>query len=205
MPERTSGSQKMLKVGAIAAVFTIGVAAACYEPSSAPNAAAGTPTVAMNKDIAGVGDDVARLRAATARFHDIDAARAAEYTVALTGCYTDELNGQGGMGYHFGKGSIIDATVNELEPEALLYEPQKNGRPKLVGVEYIVPFAVVPSESPAPRAFGMDFKKNFVFNVWALHVWVWKHNPSGLFADWNPDVTCANAPSASTAVSHSSH
>ena len=23
-----------------------------------------------------------------------------------------------------------------------------------------------------------------------LHVWLWKHNPSGLFAEWNPSVTC---------------
>jgi hypothetical protein len=23
-----------------------------------------------------------------------------------------------------------------------------------------------------------------------LHVWLWQHNPSGLFAPWNPDVTC---------------
>ncbi len=23
-----------------------------------------------------------------------------------------------------------------------------------------------------------------------LHVWLWKENPEGLFAEWNPDVTC---------------
>jgi hypothetical protein len=23
-----------------------------------------------------------------------------------------------------------------------------------------------------------------------LHVWLWKHNPSGLYAPWNPDATC---------------
>lgn len=205
MRERSSGNRRMLEAGIVMTVFTVGIAAACYEPSSGPNAASSTRGVAMKKDVADVGDQVARLRAATARFHDIDAARDAQYTVALTGCYVDEIEGRGGMGYHWGKGSIIDATVNELEPEALLYEPQKNGRPKLVGVEYIVPFTAVSSESPAPRAFGVEFKRNFVFNVWALHVWVWKHNPSGLFADWNPDVTCANAPSASSSVSHSSH
>jgi len=22
------------------------------------------------------------------------------------------------------------------------------------------------------------------------HAWVWKHNPAGMFADWNPEVTC---------------
>lgn len=23
-----------------------------------------------------------------------------------------------------------------------------------------------------------------------LHVWAWKNNPSGMFADWNPMVSC---------------
>jgi hypothetical protein len=26
--------------------------------------------------------------------------------------------------------------------------------------------------------------------IWYLHVWIWEPNPSGLFADWNPSVTC---------------
>jgi hypothetical protein len=29
--------------------------------------------------------------------------------------------------------------------------------------------------------------------VWALHVWVGRQNPSGIFSDWNPKVTCDNA------------
>ena len=24
-----------------------------------------------------------------------------------------------------------------------------------------------------------------------LHAWLWQHNPSGFFEDWNPRVTCA--------------
>jgi len=23
-----------------------------------------------------------------------------------------------------------------------------------------------------------------------LHVWIWRENPSGMFADWNPTVHC---------------
>ena len=26
-----------------------------------------------------------------------------------------------------------------------------------------------------------------------LHAWVWKDNPAGTFADYNPDVTCEHA------------
>jgi hypothetical protein len=181
----------------------IGASAGCFEPSSGPSAAADRTSVSANREAAGLGDQIAQLRAATARFHDLEAAKDAGYNVALTACYEDEVNGEGAMGYHYGKPSIINATVNQLEPEALLYEPQKNGRPRLVGVEYIVPFTVVSEDSPPPRAFGLNFKKNFVFNVWALHVWVWKNNPSGIFADWNPNVTCDNAPDASLNISHS--
>jgi hypothetical protein len=25
---------------------------------------------------------------------------------------------------------------------------------------------------------------------YALHVWAWKENPNGTFADWNPKVSC---------------
>jgi len=26
--------------------------------------------------------------------------------------------------------------------------------------------------------------------IWYLHVWHWEPNPSGVFADWNPNVKC---------------
>ena len=174
----------------------------CFEPASAPSPTTDVGGVSANREASDVADQVGKLRAATAQFHDIEVARTAGSTVALTGCYKDEMGGKGAMGYHFGKGSAINATVDQLEPEALLYEPQKNGRLRLVGVEYIVPFTEVSADSPPPRAYGLDFKKNFVFNVWALHVWVWKNNPSGIFADWNPDVTCDYAPAASLSTSH---
>jgi hypothetical protein len=48
--------------------------------------------------------------------------------------------------------------------------------------------------------FGQDFKHNDTFGIWALHAWVWKDNPSGIFADWNPRVTCEHATALSTMV-----
>jgi len=24
-----------------------------------------------------------------------------------------------------------------------------------------------------------------------LHVWLWKHNPAGMFAEWNPGLSCS--------------
>jgi hypothetical protein len=33
-------------------------------------------------------------------------------------------------------------------------------------------------------------RPNEAFGLWTLHVWLFKHNPNGLFADWNPLVRC---------------
>lgn len=57
----------------------------------------------------------------------------------------------------------------------------------------------LPTYSPrvarrAPTLFGQDFhlKTNIPGTppVWALHLWLWTHNPEGLFADYNPTVSC---------------
>jgi hypothetical protein len=136
--------------------------------------------------------DLAALRRLTAPFHDIDEAAAAGWAAQITPCLEDPS--LGAQGFHYGNPTFIDGDVNLLEPELLLYEPQPNGRLRLVGVEYIVPFAILPATADPPTLFGQEFHTNFVFGVWALHVWIWRHNPSGLFADWNPQVSCAAAP-----------
>ena len=38
----------------------------------------------------------------------------------------------------------------------------------------------------APNRYGLD-------PFYELHVWAWKSNPRGPFADMNPDVTCTHA------------
>ena len=39
-----------------------------------------------------------------------------------------------------------------------------------------------------------------------LHVWAWKHNPSGMFADWNPTVSCDDyAGESSASAVHGMH
>ena len=60
---------------------------------------------------------------------------------------------------------------------------------RLVAVEYIVPFTAWTDPDP-PVLHGLVFHANQTFQVWALHAWVFHHNPSGMFADWNPDVSC---------------
>ncbi len=144
---------------------------------------------------ASVERDLATLRRVTAPYHDFAGATSdGGYTVQVTGCMSDPS--AGGMGFHYGNPNFIDGAVAVDQPELLLYEPEQNGQMRLVAVEYIVPFTAWTGTKP-PRLFGRDFKRNETFQVWALHAWVWKNNPSGMFADWNPTVGCANAPAMS--------
>jgi hypothetical protein len=134
--------------------------------------------------------DLAALRQVTAPFHDFEKAKAAGWSAKITACMTDP-GGAGGMGFHYGNPALIDGTVRAREPELLLYEPDEQGV-HLVAVEYIVPYTKRGRDDTPPRLFGQPFKHNDAFQIWALHVWAWKDNPSGLFADWNPRVTCAH-------------
>jgi hypothetical protein len=80
--------------------------------------------------------------------------------------------------------------VRADEPELLLYEPERHGRLRLVAVEYIIPYSAHSRSAAPPVLFGQEFRQNDTFALWGLHVWLWKLNPRGLFADWNPRVNC---------------
>jgi hypothetical protein len=99
---------------------------------------------------------------------------------------------EGAMGFHYANTALIEDGVVDLKrPEALLFEPpHKEGeRHRLVGVEYIVPIALWNRPTP-PRLFGREFSEVPGFGVYGLHVWVEKSNPKGLFAPYNPRVSC---------------
>lgn len=128
------------------------------------------------------------VRDLTKDFHDIEVAMAAGWEVDLSGCV--EHPSEGGMGHHFGRPEFIDGRVNHLEPQVLLYEPEANGGFKFLGVEYIVPFAILPSDAEAPELFGHQFHANHELELWALHVWTERENSKGMFYDWNPGVSC---------------
>ena len=142
-----------------------------------------------------VNKDLAALRRVTARFHNFKTAAAAGWAAQITPCMTDPA-GAGGMGFHYGNTALIDGTARVEEPELLLYEPDRSGRLRLVAVEYIIPYTEHSRSATPPELFGgQKFKQNDTFQLWGLHAWVWEHNPSGMFADWNPRVTCEHTTS----------
>jgi hypothetical protein len=136
-----------------------------------------------------VARDLARLRAVTEPFRDLAAAQAAGYPTATPPCLANAT--AGGMGHHYVNRAHVDDRLDLEHPEILLYAPAGNGRQKLVAVEYIIPYRILPPESAAPRIFGQALRKSEELKLWYLHVWAWEENPAGLFADWNPVVKCS--------------
>jgi hypothetical protein len=148
---------------------------------------------------ASAASQIAQLRRLVAPFHDFKAASDAGWSAPITPCLVaadlPSQPGSGAMGLHFGNLAYIQdgGVVDLLQPELLLYEPEKNGKLRFVGVEYIVPFADHPATDPAPTLLGHEFSQVPEFGVWGFHIYVGRHNPSGIFAPWNPKVSCENA------------
>ena len=128
------------------------------------------------------------VRQLTSGLQTMEAAAAAGWDTDLSGCV--EHPEEGGMGHHIVRMEYIDGRVNHMEPQILLFEPHTNGTFELVGVEYIIPFGILPADAEAPELFFHKFHQNQHLEIWALHVWTEKENPSGIFNDWNPNVSC---------------
>jgi hypothetical protein len=132
--------------------------------------------------------DVQTLRSSLAAYTSFALAKKAGYATAITDCMSN--GDEGAMGVHYGNPDLIDGVTDALHPEVLIYEPGASGALSLVGVEFVVPFAVISKSSTPPMLFGQHFVPNDVFGLWTLHVWTHRSNPSGMFASWNPRVHC---------------
>lgn len=135
------------------------------------------------------------VREATEAYRDLATAQAAGYGL-FPGCFD---NPAGGMGVHYVKfSSVGDGVIDPLDPEAMVYEPTKDGGFRLGAVEYIVIAASWTGSRP-PEVLGhpldfVDSPNEFGLPpFYELHVWLYKSNPSGMFTEWNPRVTCKYA------------
>lgn len=198
--------QKACRVG-IASVITasVGLAGlACGDRGSAtePTAVTAGRAAQYHGSSRGVvsGYDLAAVRAATAKYQNIDAAFADGYIDDGFGCIDATVFGldpsEGAMGFHLINWQLHDDPANDpLRPDLLVYEPALgNGKPKLVALEYEVfrPDWWAAGNTQPPSLFGQEFE-SFDFDgleIFGLHVWLWRDNPSGLFSDFNPKVAC---------------
>ncbi|CAN5186370.1 hypothetical protein BH18CHL2_BH18CHL2_03450 [soil metagenome] len=144
-----------------------------------------------------LGAQLAEVRAAPARYHRVDAAIADGY-VSTVECV--ELPSGAPMGIHFiNPGLEMDPAIDPTRPELLLYVPTKNGRLRLVGVEYFKADADqnLVTDADRPALFGRGFDGPMLGHAlgvpihFDLHAWIWKNNRDGMFAEFNPSVSCS--------------
>jgi hypothetical protein len=162
--------------------------------------AAALGTAAASASDADEGRNLTDVRAATAPLANLDVAMAAGYD-KVKGCAQNP--GVGAMGQHYVKGDLVgDPALDPLRPEALVFEPRGDGSYRLVAVEYLVLKAdwEKANGTTVPRLYDKSFTLVTAPNAYELpdfyelHLWLWKTNPKGLFADWNPRVSCRGLP-----------
>lgn len=132
---------------------------------------------------------VERVRVANDRFTNVSIAVAEGYKPIACASGSDG----GAMGIHYVNPKLLGSGIVDIaRPQAVMYEPMPDGRMTLIAVEYITSKGPASLEGQlfnfigAPNRYGLD-------PFYELHVWAWKSNPRGAFADMNPTVTCENA------------
>jgi hypothetical protein len=132
------------------------------------------------------------VRAALDRFKDVSVAVKEGY--APLPCASG-IDG-GAMGIHYvNKDYLKDDAIDLAKPEAVMYEPMADGKLALIAVEYITTKGPASLENHlfsftnTPNRYGLPA-------FYELHVWAWKANPAGTFADMNMNVSCDAAKTA---------
>jgi hypothetical protein len=153
--------------------------------------------------LAASSGSVKTARQATDKYHSAAVAKKAGHARLKDekGIACIDKPGEGAMGIHYVKSSLVgDPAIDLRHPEALVYEPTRGGKLRLVALEWVVLQADWDaSHSSPPRLFGQEFMLQASPNrfglpaFYALHAWVWKANHHGMFMPWNPAVTCKYA------------
>jgi hypothetical protein len=135
------------------------------------------------------------VREATARFHDVAVAEDEGYYLQF-GCVSG--SDFGAMGMHFvNMPLVMDGELDVTRPEIVIYEPQPDGSLQLIGADYLVLADAwnAQHDSP-PELMGQLFHLFEAPNrfrlpaFYTLHVWAWKHSPTGAFVNWHANVSC---------------
>ncbi len=175
----------------------------------------GTQASALAQGPSEVNQQLASVRAATAKYHDLNNALVDGYTF-LSPC-EEGPNGAGGIHYSKASRFVSPDRIPE-EPDLLVYIPTGDGNLRLVAVEYATRALfrdTRPSDTPGYRPgvfpwqqpsippyleevsgpfslFGQQSHGPIFFGRWLyfLHTWVWAPNPNGMFGDGNPNLNC---------------
>jgi hypothetical protein len=123
----------------------------------------------------------------------------------------------GAMGVHYVRPDLLGITeppsprvdgaglhTDFLTPGILIYEPQRDGSQELVAVENLVfarswraaghssppSFHGVPYDTMIDDAATKADEAHMFEPHFDRHVWIYRDNPNGVFAPFNPSVTC---------------
>lgn len=131
------------------------------------------------------------------QYSHIDAALADGF-VQATGCVSGGMGG--GMGVHYARlDRIGDGALDPARPELLVYEPTAWGAMRLVAVDFLVLKSTweanngpgVPPVLDGQHLMFVGEPNRFALPAfYMLHVWAFRHNGNGMFAMFNPDVSC---------------
>jgi hypothetical protein len=155
------------------------------------------------------------VRVATEKYRDVAVALADGYVrdpldVCETPYHLGLTQQTGVMGIHFLRRDLLrigedhtrldvaGAHTDFLQPAVLVYEPKPGGALELVALENLVSAAAwqadgnrePPTFQGTPYAYMPDDPAMTIRAHYDLHVWLFRENPRGLFAAYNPDATC---------------
>jgi hypothetical protein len=188
---------RRLMAGGIAAAticFLAGAAAAQAHPG--PHNAGSHARGDKGRHQHALTPELREVRRATRAFRDVKAAEAAGYE-AEGPCAADPK--YGGMGIHYGNPELVaDGELDITRPEILVYQPTRSGELRLGAVEYFQADADqdLATDDDRPSLFDMPFDGPMLGHNpkmpihYDLHVWLYRDNPAGMFAMWNPLVRC---------------
>jgi hypothetical protein len=163
---------------------------------------------------AAVKKQLQTAKAATAKYKDVAAAIADGYRAPPASAYEPEghcaasppdprLQGYtgGGMGIHYDNPALRAQAAKKgfdiRRPQQLNYIPVGD-KLRLVAIEFYKRDADqnLATDDDRPKLFDQPFDGPMLGHYpgqpihYDLHVWVFAHNPNGMFSTWNPSVRC---------------
>jgi hypothetical protein len=187
------------RTSAAAALIATSLLCACSPGEAAPGADATLEAV----------------RAATEKYQDVRVALADGYVrdpmdICETPYHMGRTGQDGVMGIHFLRRDLLGIDEDETrldvtgthtdfrQPAVLLYEPRPDGSLELLALENLVAAdAWTAAGHASPPSFQGESFQHMAENPgmgvrahYDLHVWLYRENPSGVFAQYNPNATC---------------
>jgi hypothetical protein len=179
--------------------------------------------------------DLVTLRKVTEKYRDVNVALKEGFIRdPMNMCDTADMMGRpaklGAMGIHFFRPDLLGITgttprvdgngvhTDFLQPSILIYEPQADGSLELVAVENLVFKKVwdaahkqLPSYQGVDYDYMVDDAKTPIDEAhmfephYDRHVWIYRENPNGVFAQFNPNVTCRHHGLQGAVAENSAH